>query len=574
MGEVLPWYEPDNRDAQALSALFPGAMALFRFHPASLRQPVLNHVQRRLCDKSTLQCWPEYGSRTASSSSQYNEGLFRRARSDGCFTFPYTRLARRGFAKKRLRLTEYEEYEQKLDPRRVPRAFVRVPIHHQSASELVETITTAGQLRLANPNFWRRCTTAVSDLACGLRVKELVNIVNAYAKAEVRDEQLFTLLARAIAAHVSECRASDIAVAVQAFARVNIRHYPLLNATAGEAAKRVHEMGPRGIAAMMWSFARLEVRHEGLVGEVCRELMENIGEYSSIDLTQTLWALGELRVTDAAVLTRICDHIMSHLTVYSVSELLLCAHALSKLLSFDHDLVPAMRSMFVQQLREIPLPQLPRLLHTFAAFDRIGTHGREPPTSPGLYRLIVTSILRNISFFRPKEIEQVRRSLATINLTDDLLDGVAYDVLPAKIRALPTEDLVSLLDFHSSAGSQEFSLLDDILVELYRPPETQQGNRNPGVTQEQSLRCLEALARMEYAQGVLYVLQSIIDDENRAGDLAHRGLYRGEEGKGLIQMDSPCLLVVQRLLLRMAPTISKPFSFCIFPTSLSSLSSL
>ncbi|PHJ26059.1 hypothetical protein CSUI_000080 [Cystoisospora suis] len=531
-----------------------GAMALPSFHRVLLRHRVLKHGQCCPCSNRTLQGCSRCNHWNATLSFKYEEGLLRPVSFQGRLKYAYSLIAKRGFAKKRIRLNEYEEYDQKLDPRRVPLAFVRVPIHHQSAAELVETITTAGQLRLSNPNFWKRCTTAAGDLSCGFRVKELVNIVNAYAKANVRDEQLFNVLAPAIAAQITECRASDIAVAAQAFARVYIRHDALLNVIATEAANRIHEMGPRGVAVVMWSFARLEVRHESLVSKACRAVAENIGEYSSIDLTQTLWSLGELNVTDVAVLTRICDHIMSHLAGYSISELLLCTCALSKVLSFDHDIVPAMRSLFVQQLREIPLPQLPRLLQAFTALDRIPTYGREPSAAPGLYRLIVRSVLRNISFFRPEEIEQIRQSLAAINLTDGLLDGVAYDVLPAKIRALPAEDLVSLLDFHSFAGSQELPLLDDILLELYGPSETRQGKRDLDVTEEQSLRCLEALVRMHHVRGFLYVLQSLLDRESKAGDPSHPDLSLGKDGRGLILRNSPSLLVVQRLLLQMAPT--------------------
>nr|CEL67774.1 TPA: hypothetical protein BN1204_035620 [Neospora caninum Liverpool] len=472
----------------------------------------------------------------------------------------------RCFAKKRMRLSEYDEYENSTHPSRVPLTFVNVPIHHQSASELVDTVVVAGQLRLKNPNFWRRCTTAVTDLVCGFRVRELVAILNAYAKARYRDEHLFSCLAKAIARQASQCRPSDIAVAAQAFARMNIKECAFMDVVGGEASRRLHEMGPRGIAMLAWSYGRLGISHEALLAGIFHEILENVDAFASLDLTQVIWAFGELNIRDVAVLSRICDKLRSHLSQQTLSESLICTHALSKILFFDHEVLSELRSLYVQRLRELPLAELPLLLHTFVRLDRQCAPHERPPPSTRLHRLLVKAILNNVSFYRPTDIERARASLAAAELADDFLDDVASFVLPSQIRAMTVDDKVALLEFYRFSAAPNWSAIADIVAELFPSPPPRLGDWcQVHTSEEQALRCLEALAAIQYREGVLYVLQALkeADDANRppintrpvsscAPDADHRASAHASLPKRF--MTGAVSLVVQRLLCQLIPT--------------------
>ncbi|KEP66868.1 UNVERIFIED_CONTAM: hypothetical protein HHA_271240 [Hammondia hammondi] len=480
---------------------------------------------------------------------------------------PHLMSACRCFAKKRVRLSEYDEYEQSTHPSRVPITFVNVPIHHQSASELVDTVVVAGRLRLKNPNFWRRCTTAVTDLVCGFRVRELVAIVNAYAKARYRDEQLFSCLAKAIGRQVSQCRPSDIAVAAQAFARMNIRECDFMDVLGGEASRRLHEMGPRGIAMLAWSYGRLGIFHDALFGGIFRELLDNVDAFSSLDLTQVIWAFGELKVSDVAVLSRICDKLQSHLPHQTLSESLICTHALPRILFFDHDVLSELRSLYVQRLRELPLAELPLLLHTFARLDRQCAPHERPPPSTRLHQLLVKAILNNVSYYKPADIERARSSLAAAEMADDFLDDVVSFVLPSQIRAMTVQDKIGLLEFYRFSAAPNWTAIADIVTELFpssQPPRLRDWHQQQ-VSEEHSLRCLESLAAIGHREAFLYVLQSLkeADDAERlytgtttfsscAPEADNAAPLEAPVGKNILR--GAVSLVVHRLLCQMMPT--------------------
>ncbi|EPT28496.1 hypothetical protein TGPRC2_271240 [Toxoplasma gondii TgCatPRC2] len=479
---------------------------------------------------------------------------------------PHLMSACRCFAKKRVRLSEYDEYEQSTHPSRVPLTFVNVPIHHQSASELVDTVVVAGRLRLKNPNFWRRCTTAVTDLVCGFRVRELVAIVNAYAKARYRDEQLFSCLAKAIGRQVSQCRPSDIAVAAQAFARMNIRECDFMDVLGGEASRRLHEMGPRGIAMLAWSYGRLGIFHYALFGGIFRELLDNVDTFSSLDLTQVIWAFGELKVSDVAVLSRICDKLQSHLPHQTLSESLICTHALPRMLFFDHDVLSELRSLYVQRLRELPLAELPLLLHTFARLDRQCAPHERPPPSTRLHQLLVKAILNNISYYKPADIERTRSSLAAAEMADDFLDDVVSSVLPSQIRAMTVQDKIGLLEFYRFSAAPNWTAIADIVTELFPSSHSLRLRdwHRQQVSEEHTLRCLESLAAIGHREAFLYVLQSLkeADDAEHiftgtafssyAPEADNTEPLEASVGKNVLR--GAASLVIHRLLCQMMPT--------------------
>lgn len=390
----------------------------------------------------------------------------------------------RSFAKKRVKLSEYEEYEQTFNPSRIPKDFVRVPLHHQSAGELLESIVTAGQLRLQNPNFWRRCTTAVVDLANGFRVRELVSIINAYAKAKSKDEALFRCLAKHIACQAADCRASDLAVAVQAYARMAIRHEALFSVLALHIREKLPALSSRGVAMVMWSYGRLGMHHESLFETVMRQIVDTVETYSPLDVTQILSAMSSLMYRHASGLCSLCIQIRTQLKNFSVTELLVCTHALSQLRYCDEELAAALQTFYIQNLRALPLPELPPLLHAMTRLERCsdssssflyrssvdGSAGEvarsakassAAKTAPAsctdtaatvlpnfstLYRLLTKAIVVHIRFYSLLEIERVRTALAEVDLTDDLLNAAASQVIPFKINTLTTEEKVSLLE--------------------------------------------------------------------------------------------------------------------------------
>ncbi|CDJ27871.1 uncharacterized protein EMH_0035670 [Eimeria mitis] len=195
----------------------------------------------------------------------------------------------RGFATKRQRLDEYDSYEVTVDPKKVPHDFCRVPIHMQSAGELKDTVTVAGRMRLPNPNFWLRCSSAVKDLSEGFRSREIVAILNAYAKAGYRDVSLFGHLGQLLALQAHDCRASDLAVALQAFARLNIPNSSLFDLLAVQCIRKLDDLGPRGIATVASAYGGVKHPHPQLFGRLAQQVEVQAETFCSIDLIQTLW---------------------------------------------------------------------------------------------------------------------------------------------------------------------------------------------------------------------------------------------------------------------------------------------
>lgn len=464
----------------------------------------------------------------------------------------------RGFATKRLRLDEYDSYEMTIDPQKVPSGFCRVPIHMQSAGELKDTIILAGRIRLRNPNFWLRCSSAVRDMSEGFRAREIVAILNAYAKARYRDASLFSRLGKLLALQAHDCRASDLAVALQSFARLNISNSSLFDILAVQCIRKIDELGARGIATVAAAYGGVNHPHPLLFGELAQQVEAQAETFCSIDIIQTLWACARVSYRHSKMLHRCADQILHQLATCTVTEALTAAEAFADLSFFRADLVGSLSTFFKYRIRSVPVRSLPLLVRTFTSFDRLANPfadsaqglprkmqegNAEPPTNnAALYRAALPAIARAAICFSLTELSAVDSALRSVGLSHDPLARALRQELKQRGPHLTPLKCAEILHQVASRGGDGSDAAAVVAVRTLLASPSALGSL-PGTTVVQVLKDLKDL----HCLGALAIAASFIYGDSSPSQ--EERLLGGAE-----------LLAVQRILLQCFSSAGKIFN--------------
>lgn len=503
------------------------------------KQPPTDSGARTACHSSTQKAAPQL----------LDTRLIWRSRNVAIGSFHWRCLrSARGFATKRKRLDEYDSYEATVDPRKVPADFCRVPIHFQSAGELKDTVTMAGRMRLTNPNFWMRCSSALKDHSRAFRARELVAILNAYGKAGYRDVYLFNCFSQLVALQAHDCRASDLAVALQAFARLNIHNRPFFDLLALQCIRKMEELGPRGIAIAAAAYGGVQHPHPLLFSRLCEHTKAKIETFCNTDLVQVLWACSRVSYRHLEMLNRCADQLISRLATCTVAEILSAAQAFASLGFYRADLVGSFSSFLKSKICCVPVRSLPLLLEAFTSFDRLAraqsaehrkslsTHqkGTADSTSDNadLYRTALPAIARAAICFSLSELASVDSALHSVGLRHDLLTRALQQVLQQQGPYLTPGECVDILVQVASRGGTGDNVAAAVAIRgLLSSPEKVCSLPDASILQIfrslEKLRCSDSLAVLA---GISFV---------NSGSGCKRCHLRGAE-----------LLVAQRILLQ------------------------
>ncbi|KAL8427664.1 hypothetical protein Efla_007083 [Eimeria flavescens] len=448
------------------------------------------------------------------------------------------------FATKRHRLDEYDSYEATVNPQRVPPEFGRVPIHLQSAGELKETITVAGRLRLRNPNFWMRCSSAVRDLSASFRLRELVAIVNAYAKAGYRDAALFDHLAQLIALQAHDGRASDLAVCLQAFARLSISNEPLFDLLALQCMRKMEDLGPRGLATVAAAYGGVGIPHSRLFEMLAAQAEQQATAFCNLELTQLLWGCSRVGYKNFKLLNCWADQLMLRVSTCSELEVLTAAEAFAVLEFYRPDLVACLSAFFLRKIQGLPLRHLPMLLQSFIIFDNLAgdANGRAegqavlaPSPNAALYRAVLPAIARRASCFSLSELAAVDSALRSVGLTHDMLTGALHQLISQRASQLSPQDCVQMLHHAAARGNSSKDQAVAVALQLLLGPADFLG----ALPAASVLHVLESLRRLHDHQALAFCASLLFSQEQR---------------RGSTQLGGTELLVAQRIILQAFPS--------------------
>uniref|UniRef100_A0A0G4IDW0 RNA-editing substrate-binding complex 6 protein domain-containing protein n=1 Tax=Chromera velia CCMP2878 TaxID=1169474 RepID=A0A0G4IDW0_9ALVE len=393
-------------------------------------------------------------------------------------------------------------------------SFCKVPVKHQTASELVVTIDVAAKYQKGNANFWKQCTRAVLDLANSFTAGELTKIVNGYAKAQFRDHALFLPLAKYIALKATELRSSEMALVVNAYARVEVVHEPLFDVLAQDIPHRFVDLGPRGVAMIAQAYAKLGIYKKQLFNAIALFFADKYARFSPQDFAQMLWSFCQLKIESTSVVNVCSEHLLQKMDSMMVSEVLLCTDCLSRMGCDNRELVQALEQYFGQRHIEMPANAFPHLLAAFSRFP-------SSATSPTLYRRLGMAALRSAHELHPKAIAQMVEHLRSAGYSDALLEEAAESLLPQKLGAAPVSARLELLDSYVSFENRDELMLSSLLKSLRLFGDDLLRDRTR-LTDDEFGRLAGAFAALGWQHGVSECLLALDwgqteDTEGRAG---------------------------------------------------------
>jgi hypothetical protein len=155
---------------------------------------------------------------------------------------------------------------------------------------------------LDNPGSFIREIALASRKGIALfNAREVSNVAWAFAKMEIKDEQLFGALAKKAKESMWQFTSQGISNTAWAFATLEIQDKGLFAALAQRACKVLDEFRPQEASNTAWAFATLEIKDEALFRALSQRARELVEHFNAQDISNTAWAFATIGILDEAL---------------------------------------------------------------------------------------------------------------------------------------------------------------------------------------------------------------------------------------------------------------------------------
>ena len=156
--------------------------------------------------------------------------------------------------------------------------------------------------------------------------QEIANTLWAYAKANVRHQQLFEQVAYHIVSSggLDVFNSQDIANTVWAYAKVDIPHTKLFETVANHIVSSyiLDSFSSQALANTVWAYATADVRHEKLFETVANQIVSSskLDRCNPQDIANTVWAFAKAGIPHPTLFEKVANHIVSSCILDSFSS--------------------------------------------------------------------------------------------------------------------------------------------------------------------------------------------------------------------------------------------------------------
>eukprot|EP00933_Yihiella_yeosuensis_P060654 TRINITY_DN633_c3_g1_i1.p1 TRINITY_DN633_c3_g1~~TRINITY_DN633_c3_g1_i1.p1 ORF type:complete len:511 (+),score=122.59 TRINITY_DN633_c3_g1_i1:61-1593(+) len=166
------------------------------------------------------------------------------------------------------------------------------PQKHASATDLRRLALAFGRAQAFDSELMEALVPLIAERVEGFRPRELVHIVDAFARIPVQTPELFALVAEALPSYLYDLEPSELASLCRSFAEAAVYNEELIDALSIEASRRVRSFGALECLVFLDSLSRL---HAGLPEDMHAIRRKND--------TSTINALAEQLAGSASVLS-------------------------------------------------------------------------------------------------------------------------------------------------------------------------------------------------------------------------------------------------------------------------------
>lgn len=197
--------------------------------------------------------------------------------------------------------------------------------------------------------------------------RDLGLISNAFAKISAQTSTVSPLLkavASAAVDQIENCNPLDLAQLLNAFAKLQVRDPPFYEAAAPEVMSKISDFDPQGISQTAHAYGKQQVVHHALFEKIADVSMRIMDRFLPKHLSNIAYGFGRLQVRHKKLLQSLSDEIIyrgtigktlqnaSDLYFFQLRDLELLSQAFSRLAVFDQRLYFVIFDMTRQRVRE------------------------------------------------------------------------------------------------------------------------------------------------------------------------------------------------------------------------------
>uniref|UniRef100_A0A0G4IFM4 RNA-editing substrate-binding complex 6 protein domain-containing protein n=1 Tax=Chromera velia CCMP2878 TaxID=1169474 RepID=A0A0G4IFM4_9ALVE len=266
---------------------------------------------------------------------------------------------------------------------------------------------------------------------------DLTCVVGALAKLEVRDPELFSLLARQATSLGNELDMGELASISWAFARLAFTDRKLFEFTRKALVRRASECSPKDVVQLAWSMARLKEADEEVFKYTITPLVRaSIGEFEVRDLSTVAWAYSHAGIRDSDLFGDIGAALLPRVREFTPHDIATVSLAFADSRTPHKGILSALKRRAIELAHTFSPLQLAKSVYGF---------GVSGITDAKLFHALCDQILERRAAVRPENAVQILAGLQEIEYLEHPVVPVLLEMCRERLHSIFAEDCVQLL---------------------------------------------------------------------------------------------------------------------------------
>ncbi|CAE7874480.1 hypothetical protein AK812_SmicGene31112 [Symbiodinium microadriaticum] len=441
----------------------------------------------------------------------------------------------RWFAKRRRRLDQYENFEKPLSAKAWTRltkdgGFFEHSFQDMTPGEVSDTVFSASKMGVEATAFWTRASLSTGDLASAMTARQLATACYAFGAVKWHDEDMVRSIAPSVIKQAPSMKPALLAAVVQSFARMKVRNMPALRAIS-QAVQISSRFNGKGLSMVAKSFAELEFRCPDFLQaldawaaggvdsstlEACLDLLQSLAAFSALEgplswpsptpFGQAVPALAPVAVRE------ILEMLGRRVKELEPPQLHTAILAMGKLRVQDLVVLEAFQKEILADLSRMHTNSLPPVLESFAlCYEQLRSSGQDSEDSSvheerEVFLVQLTSrMARELRLLRPQDASRVLSAIGRLGLVDPKLLSTAAALVPPRLAAYSSPEVLALLEAYAAAGNRDSFMLPCLRKALVPLPHALE-DRLQELDDAQIVQAASAFALLGHAPGLVALL--------------------------------------------------------------------
>ena len=164
------------------------------------------------------------------------------------------------------------------------------------SQHLANLVWAFAKLNIKNEELFDLLTKEVSYKIKDFDPQETANLAWSFAKLDIKNKELFELLGKEASYKIKDFKPQAIANLAWSFATLSIKNIELFDLLIKEAFCKIRDFNPQEIANLAWSFATLNIKNEELFDLLSKETFFKIKDFKAQNIANLTWSFAVLDI--------------------------------------------------------------------------------------------------------------------------------------------------------------------------------------------------------------------------------------------------------------------------------------